>query len=100
MGGLNMNLKPPDAVQLELKYMRGLHSYDLHDSNDMLSKFGFDTDVPAKYKRRLHTATHKRRQLDSRLTGSLHNVDLAGGSKAGSMGGGAARPSPSKKASM
>ena len=101
--GLNMNLKPPDAVQLELKYMRGLHSYDLHDSNDMLSKFGFDTDVPAAYKRRLNTATHKRRQLDAGLTGSLHN--LAYGKAVKSNGasfamGGAARGSPSKKASV
>lgn len=101
--GLNMNLKPPDAVQLELKYMRGLHSYDLHDSNDMLSKFGFDTDVPSRYKRRLNTATHKRRQLDAALTGSLHNlshgraVQKSGATYAM---GGAAKPSPSKKTSM
>jgi hypothetical protein len=72
--GLDMNLTPPDAVQVELKYMRGLHSYDLHDSNDMLSKFGFDTDVPARFKRRLHAANQKRRQLDSHLAGSLRNM--------------------------
>ena len=53
---LGTSLKPKDPRELEQDNMNGLHSYDIHDSEEYRHLFGLDAEVPSTWKRRLYAS--------------------------------------------